>query len=62
MGLSVAAYNNLSLSTYDLTNLSEVKIIKTINDHARLYFTGIVPEDKKDSYVDMTKCQTRDRN
>lgn len=59
MGLSVTAYNNLQVAPYKLTYLSELKLVKKINDHARLYFTGVVPEENKDSYVEMTKCQTQ---
>lgn len=59
MGLSVMAYNNLQVGPYELANLLELKIVKKINDHARLYFTGIVPEGQKDSYVEMTKAQTQ---
>ncbi|MBC2580553.1 hypothetical protein [Clostridium sp. DJ247] len=59
MELSVTAYNNLQVAPYELTHLLELKLVKKINDHARLYFTGIVPEEDKDSYVEMTKYQTQ---
>lgn len=59
MNVSVIAYNNLKLSPYDLTNLLELKIVKKINDHAKLYFTGIVPENEKDSYIEMTKAKSQ---
>lgn len=59
MGVSIMAYNSLSVLPYELNHLLELKISKKINDHARLYFTGIVPEEAKDSYVQMTKCQTQ---
>jgi hypothetical protein len=59
MGVSIKAYNNLQVGPYELTHLLELKLVKKINDHARLYFTGIVPEQNKDSYVEMTRCQTQ---
>ncbi|AMA73481.1 MULTISPECIES: contractile injection system protein, VgrG/Pvc8 family [Aneurinibacillus] len=59
MSLSVITYNNLQVSPYKLVNLLELKITKKINDHARLYFTGIVPEELKDSYVEMTDTHTQ---
>ncbi|CAM4484453.1 hypothetical protein PbDSM24746_47480 [Paenibacillus macerans] len=36
----------------------EVKLDKTIDDHARLTFTGIIPEEKEDQYVKMAGEQT----
>ncbi len=59
MELSVTTYNNLQVGPYEMTHLLELKLVKKINDHARLYFTGIVPEENKDSYVEMTKCHTQ---
>lgn len=59
MSLSVIAYNNLQISPYKLTNLIDLKITKKMNDHARLHFTGIVSEELKDSYVEMTEVQTK---
>ncbi|GED12579.1 contractile injection system protein, VgrG/Pvc8 family [Aneurinibacillus migulanus] len=58
MSLSVIAYNNLQISPYKLTNLIDLKITKKMNDHARLHFTGIVSEELKDSYVDITGVDT----
>ncbi|MBG9943115.1 contractile injection system protein, VgrG/Pvc8 family [Brevibacillus formosus] len=58
MSLPVIAYNNLQISPYQLTHLVELTITKKINEHARLTFTGIVPEELKDSYVEMTEAQT----
>jgi hypothetical protein len=59
MSLSVIAYNNLQIAPYKLTNLLELKITKRMNEHARLHFTGIVSEELKDSYVEMTEVQTK---
>lgn len=59
MNISVKAYNNLALSPYELNHLLELKIVRKINEHASLYFTGIVPEEQKDNYVQMTKAKTK---
>ncbi|WCN36418.1 contractile injection system protein, VgrG/Pvc8 family [Aneurinibacillus uraniidurans] len=59
MSLSVIAYHNLQIAPYELTHILELTITKKINEHARLYFTGIVPEKLKDSYVQMTEAQTK---
>lgn len=51
-------FNNVIIAPYELSNLLELAIIKRLNDHARLSFTGIIPADKKDSYVKDTEAQT----
>ncbi|WP_139488163.1 contractile injection system protein, VgrG/Pvc8 family [Brevibacillus dissolubilis] len=58
MSLTVTGYNNLEIVPYELSNLLELRITKKINEHARLHLTGIVPEQLKDSYVEMTKAET----
>ena len=51
-------YHNLQVAPYRLVNLQELKLTKKINEHTRLTFTGIVPEELKDSYVEMTDADT----
>ncbi|NLD47045.1 MAG: hypothetical protein GX660_07575, partial [Clostridiaceae bacterium] len=51
-------YHDIDVTPFELKSLIELKIEKKINQHTRLYFTGIVPEDKKDSYIEMTKAET----
>ncbi|AIQ14233.1 contractile injection system protein, VgrG/Pvc8 family [Paenibacillus durus] len=51
-------YGNLRIAPYELVSLQELTISKEMNDHARLTLTGIVPEDKKESYVEMTEADT----
>lgn len=58
MGSSSVTYHDIEISPFELNALLELKIEKKINCHTRLYFTGIVPEDKKDSYIEMTKAVT----
>ncbi|NLP15074.1 MAG: hypothetical protein GX383_11510 [Clostridium sp.] len=50
---STIAYGNIELkSSFEIIQLKELRIEKKNNEHARVYFTGVVPEDKKDSYID----------
>ena len=59
MGVDVITYNNIQLTPYKLSSLNELKIVRKINDHGRIYFTGIVPEEEKDKYVEMTESETK---
>ncbi|BAU27210.1 hypothetical protein DFP93_104302 [Aneurinibacillus soli] len=59
MTLSVTAYHNLHIAPYQLVSLQHVRITKQINEHTRLYFTAIVPEEGKDDYIKMTEAQTK---
>lgn len=51
-------YHDIEITPFELKSLIELKIEKKINQHTRLFFTGIVPEEKKDSYIEMTKAET----
>jgi hypothetical protein len=42
----------------DKNNLRELRIEKQINDHVRVYITGVVAIDKKDQYLEMTETDT----
>ncbi|WP_046215137.1 contractile injection system protein, VgrG/Pvc8 family [Paenibacillus wulumuqiensis] len=53
-----ATYSNLRVHPYDLVSLEELTITKEMNNHARLRFTGIIPEEKQESYVEMTEADT----
>lgn len=47
------SYDNLKvILPYDIKILTELKIEKKLNDHSLVYITGIIPEDKKDSYIE----------
>lgn len=58
MGVSMAC-NNIKIAPFQLEELVEFRIEKGINRHTRLYFTGVVPEDMKDSNVEKTKSETQ---
>ncbi|MED1909853.1 ABC transporter transmembrane domain-containing protein [Brevibacillus laterosporus] len=50
----VAGYGNIQVvSPYDIQTLQDLQLVKEANDHAKLYLTGIIPEEKKDSYIAM---------
>ncbi|MNI20162.1 hypothetical protein D3C73_736320 [compost metagenome] len=57
MGLSFVTYNTLKIAPFEM-RIHEVKLVKTVNDHGRLMFTGIIPEEKEDLYVRMAGQQT----
>ncbi|WP_042160179.1 contractile injection system protein, VgrG/Pvc8 family [Paenibacillus gorillae] len=59
MTQSVITYQNLKISPYGLVNLQQLSIKKKLNEHAYVKFTGIVPEEKKDSYIEMTGPNTQ---
>lgn len=44
-------FNNLRISPYEVEHLLDLKIEQKINEHGTLYFKGLLPNDKKDSYV-----------
>ncbi|MFL1676359.1 contractile injection system protein, VgrG/Pvc8 family [Paenibacillus thiaminolyticus] len=50
----LAGYGNIQIvSSYEIHTLSTLRIEKKVNEHARMLLTAIVPEEKKDSCVDM---------
>ncbi|KZE79610.1 hypothetical protein AV654_15010 [Paenibacillus elgii] len=59
MGVSVITYGNIEVGPFELTNLQDLQVIKAFNDHAKLTLTGIVPEERRDSYVQMANAQTQ---
>ncbi|AZK46680.1 hypothetical protein [Paenibacillus lentus] len=46
------------IAPFELERLQELTVTKQMNEHVRLRFTGIVPESRKDSYVQMADAQT----
>jgi hypothetical protein len=50
----LSGYENLEIvSPYNLQQLRELKITRRINCHTRLFYSGIIPEAQKDSYIRM---------
>ncbi|AJS61109.1 contractile injection system protein, VgrG/Pvc8 family [Paenibacillus sp. IHBB 10380] len=52
MATSPVTYDGLQIVPFEM-RLHDVKLVKKIHNHASLTFTGIIPEDKEDSYVRM---------
>ncbi|MED4355111.1 contractile injection system protein, VgrG/Pvc8 family, partial [Schinkia azotoformans] len=49
-------YDEMELvSPYDVQTLHDIQIMQTVNNHAKLYVTGMIPEEKKDSCLSMAK-------
>jgi phage baseplate assembly protein gpV len=59
MSSSFVPCGNIKIAPFRLIDLLELKIEKKINQHTRLYLTGVVSEDLKDSYVEKTKSETQ---
>lgn len=57
MATSMIAYDVLRIVPFEM-KLHDVKLIKKIDDHARLAFTGMIPEEKEEQYVRMANEQT----
>lgn len=41
---NTVTYGHIEIMPYEFVRLHELKILKTINDHARMIFTGIISE------------------
>ncbi|MGE6513281.1 contractile injection system protein, VgrG/Pvc8 family [Lysinibacillus sphaericus] len=56
----VIGYGELDLvSPYEVQTLHDISLIQTVNDHARLSITGIIPEEKKDSCLQLASSADR---
>ncbi|AZK45048.1 contractile injection system protein, VgrG/Pvc8 family [Paenibacillus lentus] len=51
-------YENIRVHPFERINLEQLTLTKKINEHTRLYFTGVIPEDMRDSYVETTHSYT----
>lgn len=50
--LDALGYENIEIvSPYVLQQLNELKIERRVNCHSTFFYTGIIPEEKKDSYI-----------
>ncbi len=55
---SVIAYHNLKVSTpYEIKSLSEIKIENSLNEHSKVYISGIISDEMKESYAEKAKTQ-----
>ncbi|MDQ0497196.1 hypothetical protein QOZ95_005404 [Paenibacillus brasilensis] len=51
-------YDQIQIYPYVMVDLEQLVLTKKINEHTRLYFTGVIPEDLQDSYVETTEKNT----
>lgn len=58
MSIEALSYQNVRVSPFELVSLQKLSITKQMNEHARMKFTGIVDEEKKDSYVRLSGSDT----
>ncbi|MGG4147601.1 contractile injection system protein, VgrG/Pvc8 family [Paenibacillus algorifonticola] len=58
MANQVLNYGDILITSYELVRLHELEVVKSVNDHAYLRFSGVIHEEKKDSYVNQTTAQT----
>ncbi|NEW09792.1 phage tail protein [Paenibacillus sp. SYP-B3998] len=52
MSLSSYSYGDIVIAPYQFESILEFILTKELNDHAKLYIRGIVPEEKMDQYVE----------
>ncbi|MED4570701.1 phage tail protein [Brevibacillus agri] len=52
MSQSVYTYADIFVSTYQFEKITQLSLIKQVNDHIKLTVSGIVPEEKLDQYVE----------
>lgn len=54
---SYATYQDLEVTPFTFESVQELAIVKQINEHATLRLTGIVPEELKASYMEMSHAR-----
>lgn len=52
MDNTVYNYGHIGISPYEFEEINDLKVTKTVDEHALLYVSGIVPEEKVDEYVE----------
>jgi hypothetical protein len=54
----VTGYENIEIiSPYEIQQVSDLKITRRINSHTAISYTGIIPEAKKDQYIQKATAQ-----
>ncbi len=51
MSVSALSYEHLTVSPYDVTSIQTLEITQAVNEHARLRFSGVIPDQQKERYV-----------
>ncbi|AIQ15185.1 contractile injection system protein, VgrG/Pvc8 family [Paenibacillus durus] len=52
-------YGHIEIMPYEFTHLHELKIMKTVNDHARMICTGIISDERRESYIRASDEETQ---
>ncbi|KNY27949.1 phage baseplate assembly protein V [Pseudobacteroides cellulosolvens] len=52
MGQSIFTIADIIVEPYEFNRILDFKIVRELNEHARLYIEGIVPEEKMDQYIE----------
>ncbi|MDR0268863.1 hypothetical protein [Paenibacillus sp.] len=52
-------YGHIEIMPYEFVRLHEFKILKTVNDHARMICTGIISDKKRELYVRASDEETQ---
>ncbi|OBY76477.1 hypothetical protein BBG47_26890 [Paenibacillus sp. KS1] len=50
----VMTFGDIYVAPFEFTNLQSLKVVKQFNEHVHLKITGIIPEEKKDSYAELS--------
>lgn len=48
----VFTYGDIIISPYKFTKINEIKIVRELNEHAKLYITGVISDENVDKYVE----------
>lgn len=56
---NIVTYGHIEIMPYEFVRLHELKILKTVNDHARMICTGIISEKKRELYVRASDEETQ---
>jgi hypothetical protein len=59
MKIPMFGYENIQVSPFKLQALVNLQVIKKINEHSILTFTGIIPDGEKDSYIETVEAKTQ---
>ncbi|OOM13966.1 phage tail protein [Clostridium saccharobutylicum] len=55
----VFEYGDIIISPYKFTRINEIKIIRELNQHAKLYISGIISDENIDEYVEKANGDER---
>lgn len=59
MILPKLGYENIRISPFKIQELKELQVIRKINQHSKLKFTGIISSEQKDSDIEAVDINTQ---